>query len=48
LANKKRKVVQTSGYNIYHEQPDRKPDNLFDRYFFGDGLIALINGLAAP
>jgi hypothetical protein len=37
----------TPDYNIYQEQPDRKPDNLFDHYFFGDGSIALINVLAA-
>jgi hypothetical protein len=39
--------VLTPDFNIYYEQPDRKPDNLFVHYFFGDGLIALINALAA-
>jgi hypothetical protein len=47
LANKKRKLARSPDYNIYHEQPDRKPDNFFDHNFFGDGSIALINVLAA-
>jgi len=46
-------MVLSSDQNIYHEQPDRKqpdikPGNLFAHYFFGDGLISLINALPAP